>query len=453
MICPNCHSDQIIAVQDQHFCINCGQMVPETTTVPTVPLVPTKGPRLRLPKKRPPGRPRATHLDAPRPELQPTQSPQASNAPKLRHPKHPVAISPDAPKPAAIKPATRRLTDLAPPKPAHHQRVHRPPVHKVGVAPLHYGAVVSASLRARAKPHWLGLAAIAALAFGAAFGFVAWLTLTDGLPQLASRIVAVGPRLWTEVIVLSLLYYIGRSIGHTAIIYGLAREADARPVGLGQQLGVGINTFGRRLALDLGFGLAELVMLAGIVGLVIAGGGVWPMSSELQLTALFIIFLALLYCIAALALTRNLGGVILTVSSQKLLPAARLGWQLFSHRFELIGWRFLMLALELLLAIPLAALAVGLIIAVPAAWQIETAMVVGLLAWLAGALFGAGTASWWTALYSKLVAVTIPDAPPALLTGQPATDARRGPLTLIVALSSFLIAAALAIPWLAFTKN
>src|SRR6185436_20875592 len=29
MVCPNCHSKQVIQVQDQHFCINCGQMVPE----------------------------------------------------------------------------------------------------------------------------------------------------------------------------------------------------------------------------------------------------------------------------------------------------------------------------------------------------------------------------------------------------------------------------------------
>src|SRR6266403_1868325 len=30
MVCPNCHSDRIIAVQDQHFCINCGQQVPDS---------------------------------------------------------------------------------------------------------------------------------------------------------------------------------------------------------------------------------------------------------------------------------------------------------------------------------------------------------------------------------------------------------------------------------------
>jgi hypothetical protein len=30
MVCPNCHSDKIIQVQDQLFCINCGQQVPES---------------------------------------------------------------------------------------------------------------------------------------------------------------------------------------------------------------------------------------------------------------------------------------------------------------------------------------------------------------------------------------------------------------------------------------
>src|SRR6185369_17722227 len=39
MVCPNCHSDQIIAVQDQHFCINCGQMVPEDVVAKAKPKV------------------------------------------------------------------------------------------------------------------------------------------------------------------------------------------------------------------------------------------------------------------------------------------------------------------------------------------------------------------------------------------------------------------------------
>src|SRR5262249_15520176 len=37
MVCPNCHSDKIIQVQDQLFCINCGQQVPESAKKPGKP--------------------------------------------------------------------------------------------------------------------------------------------------------------------------------------------------------------------------------------------------------------------------------------------------------------------------------------------------------------------------------------------------------------------------------
>ncbi len=440
----------------------------------------------RITKKRPPGRPRSVQLDAPlksvadikpspaiakfavspqtpgpppdpKPTATATQAPEPKQPKihKLRRRKHVAEAKSSANETTPAETATpaRRLTDLALPKPAHDPKPHRPPAHKVGVAPLHFGPITKASLRARARLHWLALAAAAAAVIGLACGYLVWLMYTGGLPRMASGIVTAGPRLWVEVVVLAAIYYIGRSIGHTAIIYGLAREADARPVGLGQQVGVGINTFSRRLALDLGFGLSELLIFATVTALVFTGGGTWPVSSELQLTALFIIFLLLLYAATALALTRGISGVALTLTNKAPLPAAKLGWRLFSHRLELIGWRFVMLILELILALPLAVIAVGLIVTVPSIWQPETVIVIGLLAWLAGALFGAGTASWWTALYRKLVTIEDRETAPALLTGQPATAARRGPLTLIVALTSFLIAAALAIPWLTIPKN
>ena len=408
---------------------------------------PTAKPPLRPARKRSPGRPRAVRLDAPRPVLpaaQPEQSPP--HAPKFRH--HKAAVT-GQPKPQN-QPQIRRLADISPPKPKPRPDAAHHAVHKVGVAPLHFGAIIAASLRARVKPHWLSLAALGALAFGIGCGYVIWLMLTGGLPKLATHIASTGAGLWIEAGILALLYYIGRSIGHTAIVYGLAREADVRPVSLGQQLGTGINTFGRRLVLDLGFGAAELVLLGLGGALVIWGGGTWPVASSAQLITLFIAFLALLYLLTALALTRSLSGVNLTLSGKPPWPAAKIGWRLFSHRLELFGWRFVMLALELILALPLAALAIGLIITVPAIWRPELIVVAALLAWLAGALFGAGTAAWWTMLYRKLVAVSLPDAPPGLLNGHTSHAARRGPLALIVALTSFLIAAALAIPWLKF---
>lgn len=434
-------------------------MVPETTAVaqaseaprvglPTAPNVPIKPPRVV--KKRTPGRPRAVRLDAPRLPLAPiidTSQPKSS-VPKARHAKAvQAAAGRDGEAPA--KPRVRRMSDISPPraKATKHGAAHHT-VHKVGMPPIHFGAMFSASLRARVKPHWLALAALGALAFAVGCGYIAWLGLTGGLPKLATHIVATGPRLWIEAILLTMLYYIGRSLGRTAIVYGIAREVDVRPVSLGQQLGASINTFGRRLVLDLGFGLAEFALFGLMALIALKGGGAWQISQELQLGILFIGFLALLYTVTALSLSRSLSGVSLTISNQTPWAAAKLGWELFSHRFELIGVKFIMFITELILGFPLAAVAVGVIIIVPPTWRLETTLVVGLLAWLAGALFGAGTAAWWTSLYRNLVKTDDPEAAPALLTGQPAHDARRGPLALVVSLTSFLIAAALAVPWL-----
>jgi hypothetical protein len=96
----------------------------------------------------------------------------------------------------------------------------------------------------------------------------------------------------------------------------------------------------------------------------------------------------------------------------------------------------------------LAVLAVAFLLLAPSAWQLPVTLGIGLLAWLAGALFGVGTAAWWVALYRRLILVDRPSEATTLLSGTGAAEARRGPLAAIVAVSSFLLAALLTIPWL-----
>jgi hypothetical protein len=589
MVCPNCHSDRIIAVQDQHFCINCGLQVPDsaaskgkTTEVavgenglpegikilpitpagkdappldrgappdpkPTpepkaapVPGVATAAPLIKQrsritpaaepteetpagtegapnptaaaakAKKRKPGRPKAGRLDVPKvtvasttavsaaasaaappPTMMPPTAPATPVAPSAARAKPPVPTPPPAPT------GPRRLSDIAPRRTPHHARhaaaTTTPPttpakapakapetpdrpagnnskkifkftlrasrprsgrakshVHKVGVPPLHYGQVLAFSLRARVRGHWLLLGTLTAASLAAAVGYLAWLYLNGGLPRIATAIAQASPTVIGEVALLAVLYYIGRGIGQGAIIYGITREADSRPAPLSHQLGVGINTFGRRLTLDLGVGLLELALIALGAELVIRGGGGWPVNPQLQVAALFAAFLVLLYLLTGLALARGLAGVAVTITAKSPLAAAKLGWQLFNHRLELITLRFVAGILELILAAPLAAIALALILTVPAAWHIPVAIATGLLAWLAGALFGAGTAAWWTALYRRIVTADRPSESGTLLAGYNAESPRPGALTVVVAASSFLITAALALPWLRF---
>ena len=552
MVCPNCHSHEIIEVQGQHFCINCGQMVPDPPqpqpTDPTsstvavqenglpegvkiLPVGPASAqpeikslvkPRTRITeneastdagakpeakkgsaisavaakiKKRKPGRPKATRLDVPRAIAAQAPAAPLPTAPKiaavtpLANPKPatnrvrrmsdiaprrpaptsssptstlssasprseatPAAISANPslantnPAPAGPKPPSHLANHAvaAPTKPARHKAKHE--VHKVGVPPLHYGAVIAFSLRARVRPRLVALATLASLSFAAAIAYGTWLLLTTGLPHLAERLAHSSRSLLLETTLLAALYYVGRSIGQAAITFGVAREADHRPVPLTRQIGVGINTFGRRLLLDIGFALGEVGLLALVAGLMLTGGEDWPINPQLHLAIIFCAFLALLYLLTALALTRGLAGVALTLTNRNPWATTKLGWRLFSHRFELLGLRFAALALELLLAVPPAALAGAFIVSAPAPWHLAVVAAVAVLAWLAGALFGAGTATWWTALYRRLVLADRPAEAITLLSARKAQDANRGSLSLIISLSTLLAATAVALP-------
>jgi hypothetical protein len=554
MVCPNCKSDQIIQVQDQHYCINCGQQLPEEVVKKAAPVASTAGvavqpnglpegvqilpvgstppagdpapapeaaapeapepateppaadasvpvikTRARLaetptgdgkddkPKRRKPGRPKAGPLDTPRginlsapaPAAALPGSPKIAQAPATGEP--PVIPSPP-PTPQAPD-GPRRMSDISPrrsqpdlpdpqqppSKPAkaskkrsksskankthfslHLPKIHRHNVHKVGVPPLHYGAVLAFSLRARVRPRLFVLAALAAISFAAATTYGVWLFYTGGMPHLSQLLTTQGQKVVIEIALLGCLYYIGRSISQAAIIFGVAREADQRPVTLARQFGVGINTFGSRLVLDLGFIVIELGLLALMAGLVISGGESWSVNLQLQVAAIFTAFLVLLYLETGFGIARGLAGVVLTLTPEGPGQAAKLGWRLFSHRFELLGLRFLAVAIELLLALPLVVVAAALIADAPANLHIEAAVAIGLLALVAGALFGAGTAAWWASLYRRLVLVDHGDGAVALLSGRHSQDARRGPLALIVSLTTILIAAILALPWLNF---
>lgn len=565
MVCPNCKSDQVIAVQDQHFCINCGQMVPEEKTstkgpkvavqpnglpegvkilpvdghtpavssvVEATPSTPSpaslditprvSAPRKSVPstqtanpepapastpkiihsrgrlaatpdtpkpeKKRKPGRPKAGRLDIPRSIASVAPSQNLPEAPaisamttpvKVSTPQPQITIATNAATPTPGPTKARRMSDIsprrapnpaepaeaitqtpppanaspasapeAPSKPAKAPKRAKAHAHKVGVPPIHYGAVISFSLRARARLRLVALAALGALSIGGASAYGVWVILNDGMGGLADSLIQGGPRVAAEAGLLFLIYYIGRSLGQTAITFGIAREADGRPITMSRQFGVAVNTFWRRIGLDGIFGSLELVVLGLGVVLFYTGGTSWSVPSNVQMGAIFAAYLLLLYLLSALLISRGLAGVNLALTTHKPFTAAKFGWKLFSHRIELIGPRFAALLMEGALAIPLVALAVAFVMEAPSSWYIAVAIGAGLLAWLAGALVGVGTAAWWTMLYRQLVMVDHPDRIVTLLSSRQPEDASRGPLSAIVAISTLLIALTLLIPWL-----
>jgi hypothetical protein len=423
-------------------------------------------------KRRKPGRPKAGKLDVPRTI--------ASNAPvrdkfiRLGATSAAVVTEPVANVEVLAKPVgPRRMNDIAPraqpavsdpgspafqnvlpraSKPATKSdkppaRSHARP-HKVGIAPLHYGAVVAFSLRARARPRLVALALLGSLSLGVASAYGIYILLTSGVGFLAQSLTHSTQRLGAEAALLALIYYVGRSLGQTAIMYGIAREADQRPVTLSRQFGVAINTFARRIRLDISFGFGEACLIACGVVLFVTGGQTWPINADLQVGIIFGVYLVLLYLISALAISRGLAGVNLTLTTHKAGTAAKIGWQLFSHRVELIGPRFGALLMELILALPLVALGVALVVSAPAPYHLLVALGAGLLAWLTGAMLGVGTAAWWSMLYRQLVLTDRPGAAVALLSTRQPENARATPLIFVVALSTLLVAATLVLPWI-----
>lgn len=72
MVCPNCQSTDIVELQNQHFCINCGRLIELVT------------------KKRGPGRPKAERLDRPKPLTIALDKPNEN----LDKPQEDVAVKP-----------------------------------------------------------------------------------------------------------------------------------------------------------------------------------------------------------------------------------------------------------------------------------------------------------------------------------------------------------------------
>lgn len=532
MVCPNCHSRRIIKVQDQNFCINCGQMIPSgpgagTTgglavqpnglpegveilgaaadekitgdSVKTAP-IDTEEPHIarHASKRSSPlsgiihPRKRILHTDsAAAPEATDTHIPAHHAHPLPRHAhlktmdvisKAPLAVpvvAPKAPRPLVTAPlaSARRMDDIARRpqiesspasmstagekkthaqvhKPAHAARV-RPPkrqhIHKVGVAPLHYGQILGATLRAHVKPMYIVWGMVSMLTFAGGIAYIVWLYLTQGPVHLAHTLehVTLLPEL--ELVTLTGLYYIGRSLGQTAITYGVIRHGDDRPISLNRQFAIGVNTFGRRLRLDLSFAAVYVVLAAIIAGLVIIGGKPWSVPAEYQYLGLFCAFLFLVYAIAALSMAKGLASVAITTSSGSVLESVRLGWQLFAHRVELLGFRVLAVVMELLLCVPLALLALVCLVYAPATDHLLVTIAIGGIALLAGALIGVGTSAWWASLYRRLVITDRPNQSVSLLSSRQPSPAHEGALAFIVMLATLLVCVAAALPWLRLT--
>ncbi len=380
--------------------------------------------------------------------------------PAVNEPPQPAPIAPQPPAAPRLRPVggPRRLSDIAPRRSvaSHHpdtaakksenQKVSSPA--KSAEQPVEWSGIVGASLHERVRPvpfTWSLLPAtfLALIAGGAA------LALLENRFEVAwAATQTAGWAVWGEIAFVLGLYYISHSLVSSALTFGASRRAAHRPVPAIRQWGVAINSFAPRLLLDTVITIKQLALVAIGTGLVMVGGSSWGVPEWLQLAALVIAFLVLLYLSAGLVLVQGLGRVAVTLAPLSLWRAVRVCWNLFRNHFELVGMRVISLILELVLLVPFAALVVSLMLYAPAELSWLTAVTVAAVALLAGALCGAGTTAWWEAAYRHLVEHDRAAAAVRLLAGRPAEKSGRWALAFVIILTTAFTSLAIAWPWL-----
>jgi hypothetical protein len=469
MVCQNCQSKDVIKVQDQFFCVNCGNLVAaprpkiSTPTVVVAPLMddlpdgvtilPLAGTVIldKPAKRKRPGRPKAARLDQPvavggmrdiaigfTSTLEP-----ALTEPEV------IASTPTSPTPHH---STRHFSDIAPAHrsaPAHTQpATAKPASNAPEPQPVQFSDLMSASIRGRFNAAHLCLALLPAILLAFLGGFVVMALAGDYTS--VSRLIpsrALVP-LGGELVIIALLYYVSRSFMHGAIVYGASRQSDHRPAPVIRWIDISASSFGTRLRFDVLSLLAQVGVLALIGSLVVTGGLVWPIPAWLQLALLSGAFFAMVYLLAGLMLAQGLGHVAVTLSTVTARKAFGIGWIFFRHHFELMGIKLLTLLVELILLIPLGAAIAALILLAPSGydWLVVTGLVIGVM--IAGASTGAASALWWQAAYRKLVKSERLTEAVGLLTGRKLTPSRGHATTWMMILMLVLATAAAIWPWL-----
>ncbi len=466
MVCPNCSSTDIITVQDQRFCISCGQILSDIkpAAAPSKPVaasskltaIPPKSTTLvesnvtisanPAAKRRKPGRPKAGRLDAPQPEaVLPETNPPASSD---------IVVPVAATAPRIARSTGRRLSDIATTKPRATPATKPAPDSKVIAKPiplrsepLPYGTIESASLHERFRLRTIVWTIWPAVLLAVVAGAIAYLLAGDQPGQAWTATQQAGWPVWGELILVLLLFYVGRNIGSAAIAYGIARRADHRPLQPAHQLSASLNSFLSRLGFDAMMTLLQATAAALIITLVIIGGANWPVPELVQVIALFIAYLILGYLLTGLGLTQGLGHVALTLGNLSIWQAFTLGWNFFRRHFEMVGFKILSLIVELLLALPLFAAVVALVLYLPPELTWFAALSAIILTTTGGALVGAGTAVWWQAAYRALVHRSRPQQAHKLLSGRQPQPTQQGAAVAVAVIITILAGLASIWPW------
>ncbi len=316
MLCPNCHSDDVITVQDQQICVNCGRLLTKAEAAAQIKKAPSS--KIKVASKRGPGRPRAAKLDTP------MQKPAS----------HSVSINDIKPRRPAPQPAsTPEITPIA---------------LKSKKAKIKHGAAFMAGFRAL-RPTWIALMLPGAITVAIALVYTANSYLHTARLQQAPEftiavLVFITGLVWLRFIRAGVMFQRAGVHDHRLSNYGSALRASLARDGQ-------LKLFYLR---HTAAALAELSLLTLVVWY---GGRLTILPNLLHIGLLFIACFGLLYLLGSLWVVQRLVEAGIMVSSLKLPAAHWLAWRFWRKHWELLGARLIALLIILTLG---AGVAIGL---------------------------------------------------------------------------------------------
>ena len=381
MLCPNCHSDDVISVQDQLICVNCGRSLTATEAAAQKKKT-ASTPQVKVIKKQRPGRPRAAKLDTPVTNL---SKPVADiKAPQQRA--RPVAQH-------TGERASRELT---------------------------HGSVVGSAFRAL-RPTWIALALPGAALVVSAITYAVSSYLYTPRPEQGNELVVSLAIFMSGMVALRYI--------RSAVIFQRAGIHDHRLSSFGAALRTAMARSGQLALLNIrhiAFLLGELALL----GLVVwYGGHLTIFPNWLHIAVLFIASFALLYLLAGIWIVHRLIEAGIVVSGLSLTAAQWLGWRLWRKHGELLGVRIIGLLVILLVT---GGIAVGLDVILKVQSYIIQVTVAVLLASLSVAVLTVMSGGAAEASYRQLVAMSQPRRSARLLGSRHSIKPSLGSRTVLV---------------------
>jgi hypothetical protein len=398
MVCSNCHSDDVITVQDQLICVNCGRLV--TAAEAAAQKKDAKGkPKVKIAAKRGPGRPRAVKLDTPR---------QRATTHRIDD------IRPVVPK-AAVKPKQSAPVETSKP----------PQQHRV----VHHSVVVAAFEALNLK--WIGLAVPGAMLVSSAATLTVWAYLATSRAEQG--------RYCVVAVLLGLSGIIWLRYIRVAAMFWRAGVHDHRLSASKTAMRVSLTHTGKLWLFNVRHGAAALAELSLLVAVVWYGGRITQLPILAHLALVFIACFGLLYLLSSLWVVQRLVEAGIVISSLSLPVAHKLGWRLWRKHWELLGARLAALIAVMTLA---GVIGVGLTLALrhlPLAVQLIIVVLVASLLIAALTVMSGGAAE---ASFRQTLSMTMPQRASGLLGRRKVLKVTKGALWLfIVSLASPLAAA------------